>query len=136
MKKDDPEFKTVDRYIASFPDNAGRKLAELRSTVRELAPEAQEKISYRMPAYFLGRNLLYFAGFAKHIGFYPGAEAIACFEPELAKYKHAKGSVQFPLDRPLPLTLIRRLVKFRLASLSRAPGKKPAKKKKAERTVG
>jgi uncharacterized protein YdhG (YjbR/CyaY superfamily) len=104
----------IDEYIQAFPEPARSKLAEIRRLVRELVPEAEERISYRMPAFFLKRNLVYFAGYAGHIGFYPGAAAIARFEDELSGYKHAKGSVQFPLDEPLPLDLIGEMVRFKV----------------------
>lgn len=89
-------------------------LEQMRTAITEAAPHAEEAISYAMPAYRLNGMLVYFAGYAKHIGFYPGAGAIAVFKKELSVYKGAKGSVQFPLDRPLPLKLIERIVKFRV----------------------
>ncbi len=105
----------IDRYISAFPQETRELLNQLRSLIREAAPEAKEVISYRMPAFKIyGRILLYFAGYNKHIGFYPGASGIATFYKELSGFKWAKGSVQFPLDKPLPLDLITRIVLFRV----------------------
>lgn len=106
---------TVDEYIDTFPEPVRGKLVELRETIRAAAPAATEKISYGIPTFFLGGNLVHFAAFRKHVGFYPAPSAIAAFEAELAPYKRAKGSVQFPIDRPLPLDLVRRMVAFRVA---------------------
>lgn len=118
----------VDEYISSFPPQTRDKLAEMRRVIREAAPEAAEKIGYRMPTFTLYGNLVHFAAFANHIGFYPAPSGIAAFQEELSVYKGAKGSVQFPLDRPLPFDLIRRIVLYRVAeNVSKAGGK--AKKK-------
>jgi uncharacterized protein YdhG (YjbR/CyaY superfamily) len=106
--------QNVDEYIAAFPRETASMLLQLRETIRAVAPDAEEAISYAMPAYKLNGMLVYFAGYAKHIGFYPGAGGIAVFKDELSAYKWAKGSVQFPLDRPLPIKLITRIVKFRI----------------------
>jgi uncharacterized protein YdhG (YjbR/CyaY superfamily) len=114
VKKGDIKPVTVDEYIRAFPTPAKKKLTELRRIIRQLAPEAMEKISYRMPAYFLNGYLVYFAAFARHVGFYPGASGVAAFESELAGYKHARGSIQFPLDQPLPIKLIERIVALRV----------------------
>ncbi|MNI79527.1 hypothetical protein D3C73_1359880 [compost metagenome] len=92
-----------------------KKLEAVRKVIHEAAPEAEEKISYQMPTFFLHGNLVHFAAFKKHIGFYPAPSGIEAFQEELAQYKGAKGSVQFPLDKPLPLDLISRIVKFRAA---------------------
>lgn len=110
-----PEFNSIDEYIDAFPEHIQKKLVELRKVIREQAPQAQEKISYQMPTFYLNGNLVHFAAFSKHIGFYPTSSGIAAFKSELSKYKHAKGSVQFPIEEPLPIELIRRIVKFRLA---------------------
>jgi uncharacterized protein YdhG (YjbR/CyaY superfamily) len=107
-------IQTVDEYIQTFPKPVQKKLESIRQLVRELAPEAQEKISYQMPTFFLNGNLVYFAAFKNHIGFYPTPNGISSFQKELSKYKHAKGSVQFPMDEELPLELIKRIVKYRL----------------------
>lgn len=103
----------VDSYISDFPPATQALLEKLRETIRKAAPDAEECISYAMPAYKLSGMLVYFAGYVGHIGFYPGAAGIAEFLDEITQYKHAKGSVQFPLDKPLPVKLITKIVKFR-----------------------
>ena len=105
----------VDEYIAGFPKEAQKILQQLRAAVKGVAPQASEAISYGMPAYKLNGMLLWFAAHTKHIGFYPRVSGIAAFKKELSAYKGAKGSVQFPFDKPLPLSLIKKIVKFRLA---------------------
>src|SRR5689334_3882806 len=94
--------RNVDEYIAGFPKDVQQILQKVRQTVKDAAPEAEETIGYQMPAYKLHGNLVYFAGFQNHIGFYPIPTGIAKFKKELSVYKTAKGSVQFPLDRPIP----------------------------------
>jgi uncharacterized protein YdhG (YjbR/CyaY superfamily) len=107
---------SIDDYIAGFPPETQRVLGQMRALIAETAPGAVERISYSMPTFDLnGRHLVHFAGFAKHIGLYPIPTAIEAFKDELAPYKQGKGSVQFPLDRPLPTDLIRRIVAFRVA---------------------
>lgn len=107
-------YATIDEYIAGFPEPIQSKLQELRLLIRDAAPEAQEKISYQMPTFYLNGNLVHFAAHTQHIGFYPAPSGIAQFKEQLSGYKHAKGSVQFPLDEPLPLDLIRQIVSFRV----------------------
>jgi uncharacterized protein YdhG (YjbR/CyaY superfamily) len=104
----------IAEYIAGFPKPIQEILQQLRAVVREAAPEAEECISYGMPAFRQGGILVYFAAFKSHIGFYPTASGIEKFQEELAPYRWAKGSVQFPLDQPLPDDLIRRMVQFRV----------------------
>jgi uncharacterized protein YdhG (YjbR/CyaY superfamily) len=111
---------SIDDYIQGFPADVRAKLSALRSTIRQAAPQAVEKISYRMPTFYLNGNLVHFAAFERHIGFYPTPSGIARFQKELKKYKSAKGSVQFPLDEPLPLDLVAAIVKFRVAENSRS----------------
>ena len=107
--------ETVDNYIKSFPENVQVLLNQIRAIIKENAPEAEESIAYKMPAYKTnGKPLVYFSGFKNHIGFYATPTGHAQFEKELSKYKQGKGSVQFPLDKPMPLTLIARIVKFRV----------------------
>jgi len=106
--------RTVDEYIAGFPLEVQTILLKLRKVVRDAAPEATEKISYQMPTYFLNGNLVHFAAFKNHIGFYPTPSAVAGFSAELAGFKNAKGSIQFPIDQPLPYSLIERMVRFRV----------------------
>ena len=105
---------TVDEYITNFPKQVQELLESLRTTIKKSASHAAEVISYNMPAYKYHGMLVYFAGYKNHIGFYPGAAGIAAFKKELSVYKGAKGSVQFPLDKPLPLGLICKIVKFRM----------------------
>jgi uncharacterized protein YdhG (YjbR/CyaY superfamily) len=106
--------KNFEEYIISFPPETQKKLELLRKTVKEVAPDAQEVISYGMPLFKLNGRLLYFAAFKHHIGFYPMANAIEAFKSSLSDYKWAKGSIQFPLEKPLPLDLITNIVKFRV----------------------
>ncbi len=107
---------TVDAYIATFPEKAREKLLTLRSIIRQHAPEAAESIAYGMPAYKLNKKpLVYFGGFEKHIGFYATPSGHEAFKKELSSFKQGKGSVQFPLDQPLPVELIAEMVKFRAA---------------------
>jgi uncharacterized protein YdhG (YjbR/CyaY superfamily) len=120
MKKAAAAPRTVDEYIQSFPAKVQEKLRELRETIRGQAPQAVEKVSYRMPAYYLKGYFLFFAGFAKHIGFYPLPSAIKKFKKDLTNYKTAKGSVQFPINEPLPIDLIKKIVKFRVAEKMKA----------------
>jgi uncharacterized protein YdhG (YjbR/CyaY superfamily) len=106
---------TVDEYIASFPPATRAVLERMRQLISGEAPDAVETISYAIPTFDLGgRHLVHFAAFERHVGFYPGASGIAAFAAELAPYKHAKGSVQFPLGRPLPEDLVRRMVTWRV----------------------
>jgi uncharacterized protein YdhG (YjbR/CyaY superfamily) len=108
-------FKSTDEYINSFPEETQVLLKKMRAIVRQAAPEAQESLSYGMPAYKLnGKPLVYFAAFKKHIGFYAMPTGYSRFRSELSKYKQGKGSVQFPIDQPLPLDLIAEIVKFRV----------------------
>lgn len=123
------DYQTVDAYIAAFPEEVQVKLQALREAVRAAAPEAEERISYRMPTFTLHGNLVHFAAFARHIGFYPAPRGIAAFQQELSRYKGAKGSVQFPLDEPLPLELISRIVAFRVAENREKAAAKPRSRK-------
>lgn len=106
--------RTIDEYIAGFPREIQVTLENIRKTVREAAPDAEERISYQMPTFTLKGTLVHFAAFRKHIGFYPTPTGIRKFKNELAGYEGAKGSVQFPLDQPIPFDLISRIVKFRV----------------------
>jgi uncharacterized protein YdhG (YjbR/CyaY superfamily) len=112
----------VAAYIASFPPPVRRLLKQLRATIRKAAPKATETISYRMPAYVLNGPLVYFAGYARHVGFYPTGSGIEAFKAELGAYTWSRGAVQFPLDQPLPLELVRKMVEHRLqVNLAKAP---------------
>ena len=130
MDASNRQFKTIDEYISMFPDDVRTILNQVRQTIREAAPEAQETINYQMPTFTLNGNLVHFAGFKNHIGFYPTPTGIEAFKDELSAYKGAKGSVQFPLDQPMPLSLIRRIVEYRVKENSeRKPAKKTSNKK-------
>lgn len=110
--------KTIDEYISQFPEDVQTILEKIRSVIKESAPEATERVSYQMPTFYLRGNLVHFAAYKKHIGFYPTPSGIEAFKNELSMYKSAKGSVQFPLDKPMPYELINKIVKFRLAENS------------------
>jgi len=114
MNTDSKTPKTIDKYIAGFPPDVQEILENIRATIREAAPDAVETISYQMPTFTLKGNLVHFAAFKKHIGFYPAPTGIEAFKDELSVYEGGKGSVQFPLDQPMPLDLIRRIVEFRV----------------------
>lgn len=122
-------FNTIDEYIATFPKETQEILNEVRAAIKESAPEAEEKISYQMPTFFLNGNLVHFAAYKNHIGFYPTPSGIEAFKKELSKYEGAKGSVQFPIEKPMPLKLISRIVKYRVAENMKKAEKKAIKKK-------
>ena len=104
----------IDEYIAVCPAHVREKLEELRAAIKKAAPGAEEKISYQMPAFDLNGILVYFAAQTRHIGFYPTSSGVTAFQKELGSYKSSKGTIQFPLDQPLPLELIDRMVKYRV----------------------
>jgi uncharacterized protein YdhG (YjbR/CyaY superfamily) len=131
MDKTPSGYASIDAYIADFSPEIQEKLEAVRRTVREAAPDAKEIISYQMPTFYLKGNLVHFAAFKQHIGFYPAPSGIEAFQEELAAYKGAKGSVQFPLDQPLPLELVRRITAFRVEE-NLAKGKKKTAAKKQE----
>jgi uncharacterized protein YdhG (YjbR/CyaY superfamily) len=108
------KFDNIDVYIASFPEETRKLLEELRATIRKAAPEAKETINYGMPTFTLKGNLVHFAAFKNHIGFYPTPSGIEAFKKDLAAYEGAKGSVKFPLVKPVPFDLISKIVKFRV----------------------
>ncbi len=112
MKSEAPA--TIDTYIVAFPDDVQAVLQQIRRTIHETAPEATEAISYGMPTFKLHGNLVHFGAFKSHIGFYPVPSGMAAFQEELSAYKQGKGSVQFPLDKPIPYDLIQRIVRFRV----------------------
>ena len=124
------QFKTIDEYINTFPEDVRMILNELRQTIRDVAPEAQETINYQIPTFTLNGNLVHFAAFPNHIGFYPTPSGMEAFKKELFGYKGAKGSVQFPINEPLPLPLIRRIVEYRVKeNMERKQKKKSSGKK-------
>jgi uncharacterized protein YdhG (YjbR/CyaY superfamily) len=108
------KFNTIDEYILFFPDDIQDILRELRQVIKDAAPEAVEKISYQMPTFYLHGNLVHFAAYKNHIGFYPTPSGIEAFKTELSIYKGAKGSVQFPINKPIPHDLIKKIVAFRV----------------------
>ena len=107
--------ETIDQYIEQFPKEIQELLTQMRKTIQKAAPKAEECINYGMPTFKLNGNLVHFAAAKMHIGFYPAPSAIVEFESELSEYKHAKGSVQFPFTKPLPLDLVSKMVKFRVS---------------------
>ena len=122
-------FESTDEYILTFPPEVQEILKTLRNVIKESAPDAEEKISYQMPTFALHGNLVHFAAFKNHIGFYPAPSGIDAFKHELSEYKGAKGSVQFPIKKPQPYELIRKIVKFRVTeNIKRAEDKLKKKK--------
>ena len=114
MRTDQTAPKNIDDYIAGFPNDVQEILQKIRLTIRKAAPDVEEAIKYRMPTFTLKGNLVHFAAFKKHIGFYPAPTGTEKFRKELSVYKGAKGSVRFPLDEPIPFDLISKIVKFRV----------------------
>src|SRR4030043_659150 len=124
MKSNSVSYVSIDEYIATFPEDIQKKLEEVRATIKTAAPEAVEKISYQMPTFFLFGNLVHFAAFKNHIGLYLAPSGIEAFKHELSQYEGSKVAVRFPLDRPLPLELISKIVKYRVAeNLKKAESK-------------
>jgi len=125
MEADSTAPKDIDEYIASFPKDIQEILEKIRRTIREAAPDAEEAIKYRMPTFTLKGNLVHFAAFKNHIGFYPTPQGIEEFAEDLAPYEGGKGSAQFPLGKPIPYDLIHRIVKFRVEkTLAKAEARK------------
>lgn len=125
-------FKTIDEYIKLFPKTTQVLLEQVRKVIQQHAPEATEAISYQMPTFKLNGNLVHFAAYQHHIGFYPGAAGIEAFKDEFKSYKWSKGAVQFPIDKPFPLELIARIVQFRVNQNILKLNSKPSKKLKAD----
>ena len=123
-------FESIDEYIAAFPADVQKILQEIRKVIKEAAPQAVEKISYQMPTFYLDGNLVHFAAFKNHIGFYPAPSGIETFKDDLAKYEGSKGAIRFPKDQPLPYDLIRRIVAYRVSENMKKAQEKAAKKKK------
>ena len=125
MRKSRSEPKDVDEYIAGFPKDVQEILEEIRTTIRKAAPGAEETIKYQMPTFTLHGNLVHFAAYKKHIGFYPAPRGVEKFKQALSAYEGAKSTVRFPLDKPIPFGLISKIVKFRVKkSLERAEEKR------------
>lgn len=118
----------VENYIIGFPEETQQKLQLLRQTIQKAAPDATEKISYGIPTFDLKGNLVHYAGYKNHIGFYLGASGIEAFKQELSVYKGAKGSVQFPINQPLPLALVTKITEFRVIQNLNKAKLKPQKK--------
>ena len=117
-------FTSIDEYIATFPMETQKILKEVRATIKAAAPDAEEKISYQMPTFFLNGNLIHFAAFKNHIGIYPTPSGTEAFKDEISIYQGAKGSIRLPIDKPMPLKLINRIVKFRVAeNMKKTKGK-------------
>jgi uncharacterized protein YdhG (YjbR/CyaY superfamily) len=121
---DKQAFQNVDEYIAQFPESTQDLLKQIRTWIKEIAPEAEEYIGYGMPAYKWRGALVYFAGYKQHIGFYPTGSGIAAFEHKLTNYKTSKGAIQFKLTEPLPEALIKEIVKYRVEQNGEKPYKK------------
>jgi uncharacterized protein YdhG (YjbR/CyaY superfamily) len=129
MESPNQSFTNINEYISLFPKEIQALLKQMRATIKEAAPDAEEAIKYQMPTFVLKGNLVHFAAFKNHIGFYPVPTGIEKFKKELSAYKTSKGAVQFPLDKPLPLALIRKIVKFRVAENLKKAEEKSHKKK-------
>jgi uncharacterized protein YdhG (YjbR/CyaY superfamily) len=121
-------FHTIDEYIATFPEDVQALLEAVRATIKAAAPDAEERISYQMPTFFLSGNLVHFAALKNHIGFYPTSSGIEAFNDELSVYEGTKGAVRFPINRPMPMELISRIVRFRVAENLRRAEFKARKK--------
>ena len=113
MKAATQNFQSIDEYIKSFPKDVQKILEQVRQAIKKSAPEAQETINYQIPTFKLNGNLVHFAAFKNHIGFYPTPSGQKAFQKELSTYKSGKGSVQFPIDKPMPVSLISKIVKYR-----------------------
>jgi uncharacterized protein YdhG (YjbR/CyaY superfamily) len=113
------EYKNIDEYIATFPEEVQTVLQKLRQAIRDSAPEAKEAISYQMPAFKLNGTLVWFAAFKNHIGFYPTSSAIKAFKEKLSSYEVSKGTIRFPIDKPIPFELVKEIVKFRVKQNTR-----------------
>jgi uncharacterized protein YdhG (YjbR/CyaY superfamily) len=125
MKKMQTSAKNIDAYIKDFPPNVQKVLQKLRQTIKKAAPEAEEAMKYGIPTFVLNGNLVHFGGYKEHIGFYPDPRGIEEFEKELSSYRAGKGTIRFPLDKPIPYELITRIVKLRVEQMkAKAKGKK------------
>jgi uncharacterized protein YdhG (YjbR/CyaY superfamily) len=128
MRTDQTAPKTIDEYVAGFPHDVQEILEKMRMTIRKAAPDAEEAIKYQMPTFTLKGNLVHFAAHTNHIGFYPTPTGIEEFKNELSVYETAKGTIRFPLDKPIPFDLISKIVKFRVKeNLERAYARKKKK---------
>ena len=120
-----PKYATIDEYIAAFPEDVRKELEKLRRVIRGSAPRAEEAIAYGIPTFRLNGNLVHFAAFKGHISFFPTSSPIPVFKKELAPYKLSKGTIRFPLDRPIPYDLVKKIVRYRVReNLDKTPGGK------------
>ena len=124
MKSQKSNFKTINEYIKIFPKDIQKILEMVRQTIKKAAPEAEEAISYQMPTFKLNGNLVHFAAFKNHIGFYPTPSGTKEFKKEISVFRSGKGSIQFPIDKPMPLSLIKKIVKYRVKESVTAGKKK------------
>jgi uncharacterized protein YdhG (YjbR/CyaY superfamily) len=125
MKK---QYKDIDEYIKSVPENIQSTLEEIRQVIKRVVPQAEEGISYQMPVFKLNGNLVYFAAFKNHIGFFPTPSGVEHFKDEITSYKTNKGTIQFPLDKPIPFELIENIVRFRVnENLNKKPSSRQKK---------
>jgi uncharacterized protein YdhG (YjbR/CyaY superfamily) len=131
MKKEMGNLLTIDDYIASFPKEIQIILTALRKTISSAAPDAVEKMSYQMPTFWQNGNLVHFAAYKNHIGFYPTPRGIQAFKKELSRYEGSKGAIRFPIDKPLPLELIHKIVDYRV--FENVKKDKSVSKKKSDR---
>ena len=129
MNGDSVRYVSIDEYIATFPADIQKRLEDVRATIKAAAPQAEEKISYQMPTFFLYGNLVHFAAYKNHIGFYPAPNGIEAFKHELSQFEGSKGTVKFPHSKPLPLDLISRITKYRVAENLKKAQIKSNKKK-------
>lgn len=132
MKTMRKTYESIDEYIASYPPPIQRTLRQVRLTIRKVAPDAQEVMKYGIPTFVYHENLVHFGGFQKHLGFYPTPDGISEFADELASYESAKGSVQFPYDRPIPFDLITKIVRFRVKQVDHKMAAKRTVQKKSQ----
>ncbi len=128
MNSDKKKFNNIDEYISGFPEDVQNILQQIRKTISNAAPEAEEVISYNIPTFRQNEVLVYFAAFKNHIGFFPTSKPIEIFKKDLSKYKTSKGAIQFPLNQKIPLGLISRITKFRLKEVLEKHKKKNKKK--------
>jgi uncharacterized protein YdhG (YjbR/CyaY superfamily) len=128
MESNKKSINSIDEYIAQFPEEVQKKLKELRKEIKAAAPNAEERISYQMPTFRLKSNLVHFAAYKNHIGFYPTPGGIKAFEHELSVYEVSKGTVRFPINKPLPMELISKIVKFRVVEDLKNAAKKSRKR--------
>ena len=134
MKGPKTNFQSIDEYILAAREDDRPLLAELRSTIAKAAPRATEKISYQIPTFYLHGNLVHFAAFKDHIGFYPTSSGVLNFKEELAAYEHSKGAIHFPREKPLPLKLVKEIVRFRVAESEEKAAKKTKAVKKPKKS--